>query len=331
MEVNCFCPGCGKRFSGSYKSIGSYAKCDHLVHLDKTCSSSMCKICGIKSTILFDCDLTPESQACTNVLSIKRSPIKWAWTDWARGLGRLIQLFPTLFGLAFRLGCGLVTREYILELNKYLCKILNINVICSGSSYAKLLDSTYKRILIAPHTNYYDALVIGSLIDQSCSIGFVASDFIKTLVFGRAALKAFPHIIVGSALGSKSATNQITDFFAVYPNESKLLIFPEGMLTHESTLGKFRSGAFVSSYPIQPIIIKYSSKSRIFDLLGFDILCKDSIDVEIRVLDPIYPDPNKSNHLDNIEYIRNLIAEDGDYLLSNVVNRNNIVRYEEPN
>ena len=334
MEVSCFCPGCGERFSSSYKSIGIYTECDHLVHLDSKCSGGICGICGIKSNVFPGSNLLIGTQAYTNVQSITRKPIKWTWTDRLRGIGRLIRLIPVIVGLGFRLGFGLLTREYISQINLYLCGLLGINIQCSLQSYSRLLDSTYKRILIAPHTNYHDALVIGYILNKYSlgeSIGIIAAPIANSIIFGRAALKVFPHIIVGSGtLFDKSdkqpkdsgsgSTSQIEKFFDLYPKESRLMIFPEGMLTHESTLSKFRSGGFVTSYPVQPIIIKYGSKSRIFDLLGFDILCQESIDVEVEVLDPIERKPTQSIQ-EFVEHTRNLMSKIGKFTLSNVSNK----------
>jgi 1-acyl-sn-glycerol-3-phosphate acyltransferase len=167
-------------------------------------------------------------------------------------------------------------------------------------------------VLIANHTSYYDALILGSLFNQTNRVGFVASDIITSMVFGRAVMSVFPHVIVKP---SQSSYSQIANFFSKNPEESRLLIFPEGMLTHYKSICKFRSGAFVTGYPVQPIIIKY--KQNVFDLLGFDMLCQEQIDVEVYVCNPIETDGSK----DSIEKIRSHMAKLGEFFLSDVSNR----------
>ena len=109
--------------------------------------------------------------------------------------------------------------------------------------------------------------------------------------------------------------NKISSYFQKYPNETRLMIFPEGMLTHSKSITKFRSTAFRLGYPIQPIILKY--KQDIFDLMNFDIFCYKNIDVDIDVLEEIQTDGSEKS----IEEIRNIMAKTANLFLSNVINK----------
>lgn len=160
-------------------------------------------------------------------------------------------------------------------------------------------------------------IILGSLFVSTNSFGFVASNIITSMIFGRAIMSVFPHIIVKP---SKSSYSQIASYFSTNPQESRLLIFPEGMLSYYRAICKFRSGAFITGYPVQPIIIKY--KQNIFNLLGFDMLCQEQIDVEVYVCDPI----ETNGSAESIEKIRKQMATLGNFFLSDVSNRSNQIK-----
>ncbi len=304
QEINSFCPECGERFSSSYKSICAFDKCGHLIHFN--CNTPYCKICG-KWRGIGICG----QQSITNIKSIRRIPVKWSWIDRLRGIGRLILSLPIGISLLARIYWNLIDLDYIFWLNDYLCWLINLNIKCSSDSYLKLIDSSYQRVLIANHTNYHDTLVIGSLLDKATITGVVASPLSQKIVFSRVALGVIPHIITEGG----NTFNKLTEFFKFNPEQSRLLIFPEGMLSHEKTICKFRSSAFKLGYPVQPIIINY--KQNVFDLLGFDFLCQPRIDVEVTVCDPIKTDGSD----ESIELIRIQMARTGRFDLSDVSNK----------
>ncbi len=312
QDINCFCPECGERFSSTYKEICMYNQCNHLIH--SKCNTTICQICnkwrgmGSSTTNLIN---------DPNIKSITKNPIKWTWTDRLRGLTRLFISIPVIAFLFIRLTFNLIDLNYIFWLNKYLCWLLNIYIKCSNQSYYKLIDSTYKRVLIANHTNYHDALVIGFLLNPKVTIGVVASPIAQKSVFGRIALAVLPHIMTEQG----STFDKIADFFKINPEESRLLIFPEGMLTHEKTICKFRSSAFKLGYPVQPLIINY--KQNVFDLNGFDFLCQKKINVQVTVCDPVDTDGT----IESIELVREQMAKIGEFSLSDVSNKKLIFNY----
>ncbi len=315
MDTNSQCHFCRERFSSSYKPIAVFTRCGHVLHTTYPCYNSYCSICedygGHPVPIK---NFEKNKQDYINGLSITREKINFNIVDRVRGLWRLLISLPYISSLIFRLYFKLVNKEYLHWLNKYLIKTLNINVMCSDESLSLLLNSSYKRVLIANHTNYHDALVIGSLLSPENNFGFVASPIINTNLFGKAITEVVPNIII-SDNKNESNFDKIAKYFKKYPKESRLLIFPEGMLTHSLTIGKFRSTAFKLGFPVQPIILKYYQ--NIFDLLNFDIWCYKKIDVEVKVLKPI----NTLGSYNSIENIRKLMAKEGEMQLSNVSNR----------
>lgn len=304
------CQSCNERFSASYKPIGFYTDCGHLHHATSQCYSTYCIQCDGKYSgpIIESTNI--------NAMSVKRKPVRFALTDRLRGLWRLCKTFPVIVGLYWRLWFDAIDMEYLFWLNNWLVKLFNINVYCSELSRARLCDSSYKRVLICNHTNYHDLLVVSSLLSPTNFFGFVASNVINTLSFGRAITKTVPNIIIEEKSPGESNFRRIRDYWAKYPNESRLMICPEGMLTHGKTICKFRSSAFKLGYPVQPIVIKYT-QSNIFDLLNWDIWCYPKIDVEVVVMETVETDGSTKS----IESIRKSMAEAGGFELSNVTNR----------
>lgn len=320
MIVSNRCQTCGERFSASSKPVGIYTECEHLHHLTAECKSSYCIQCNkIRGDLIEPNNYDNLTQKNLNYMSVVRKPINFTWTDRFRGLNRIIKTVPILIRLYSRLLFGLIDIDYLFFLNNYLVKLLDIQINCSQESKTKLFDKSYKRVIISNHTNFHDLLVIGSLLSPKSVFGFVASNIINTMSFGRAITKLIPNIIIKEKSESESESESnykvITKYFDKYPEESKLMIFPEGMLTHHKTICKFRSTAFKLGYPIQPIIIKY--KQNIFDLVNFDLWCFPKINVDVTVLDSIETDGSE----DSIEFVRKKMAGIGDFYLSNVINK----------
>lgn len=309
MIINNKCYSCNKQFSSSYKSIGIFTKCGHLTHLSKPCNSQYCTICQEAGPVYSDNDYSPQDHF--NVLSVTRNQVNLTLKDILRGILRIIKSIPYSVALVFRLCFNYIDKDYLYWLNNYLLDLFDIKVICFDESRKKLLDSSYKRIIIANHTHFHDALIIGSLLTPTNYFGIVASQIISTNLVGKALLDVIPHIIVKGT----NNYNKIKSYFEIYPNESRLMIFPEGILTHTRTLCKFRSTAFKLNYPVQPIIIVY--EQNVFNFINFNMWCLKNINVIVKVLDPIYTDGSQ----ESIENIRQIMADEGNFLLSNVSNK----------
>lgn len=332
-ETNAFCKNCNKRFSSSDKQIGIHTKCGHFIHLDKPCFSPKCNICDAYCGPIWAVEsINENSQNYINALSIVRKNPQLTYYDRLNGVWRILKSIPVLIGLYWRLYTDKIDINYLQWFNKYLVELLNINVMCNSNDKAKLNDNSYKRIIIANHTNYHDLLAVSSLFEPNNIFGFVAAPTINKNPFGKAITKIIPHIMVQNNTTDQMSSydkkyklindssnisnyDKIKSYFLTYPNESKLIICPEGMLTHHLTISKFRSTAFKLGYPVQPVVLRYAQP--IYDLVGFDIFCYPKIDVEIKVLDPIDTDGSEKS----IEQIREKMAEEGNLLLSNVVNK----------
>ncbi len=318
MQTSSKCQICKERFSTSDKPVGIYTDCNHLNHITKKCYTTYCFQCEQSRGLLQHPKNFPTySQKNINYMSVIRKPICFTWTDRFRGLLRLIKSLPVIVQLYWKLLVGTIDINYLFFLNNYLVNLFDIRISCDDKSRAKLLDSTYKRVVICNHTNYHDLLVMGSLLNPKNVFGFVTSDIINKISFGRAVVKVLPNIIIREDGKTNGESNYQTvgKYFKSYPEESKLMICPEGMLTHHKTIGRFRSTAFKLGYPVQPVVLKY--RQNVFDLLNFDMWCFRKINVEVTVLDPIETNGTE----ESIESIRQTMANVGEFYLSDVINK----------
>jgi len=317
MLVSNKCQTCGERFSSSYIPVGVFAYCNHLHHLTTKCKTNFCKQCnGFRGPLLTLVNTPTYAQKKINLASVVRHPVNFTWTDRLRGIWRLFKSVPIIIQLYWKLLVGTIDIDYLFFLNNYLINLFDVRVVCGIKSRAKLLDSSYKRVIICNHTNYHDLLVMGSLLNPKNVFGFVASEIINTISFGRVVTKILPNIIIKDKKSEGESNYQvISKYFQTYPKESKLMICPEGMLTHYKTICKFRTTAFKLGYPVQPVILKY--RQNIFDLLDFDLWCFRKIDVDVEVLDPIETDGSD----ESIESIRKIMGEIGQFYLSDVINK----------
>ncbi len=116
---------------------------------------------------------------------------------------------------------------------------------------------------------------------------------------------------------SKNTVGKITKFMD--ENKKSVCLFPEGFLTHPKTIGRFRTGAFNTGYPVQPLIIRYNpvlnDDNPVF--LFAKIFSQKKIEVNVQVLDLEYPPFDK----EKIENIRHKMGRAGNMALSRVSNR----------
>ncbi len=115
---------------------------------------------------------------------------------------------------------------------------------------------------------------------------------------------------------TKKTVPKIKKFVDKY---GSICLFPEGMITHPATLGRFRTGAFNTNYPVIPITINYSKDITDTSILSFifKLASKSKIDITVNIMDPIYPPFD----MKKIENIRTSMAFKGNFLLSRVSNR----------
>jgi len=167
------------------------------------------------------------------------------------------------------------------------------------------------KVIISNHCNYIDVLIL--YIIFGCP--FLASSMIKSEWFGRKVKDLIPLLTVKRGKNK----NTVKKMRKIIKELGSIGIFPEGMITNNKTLIKFRSGAFNIGYPIQPVIIKYSPYIYDGDIKKalLKILSQDEIIVTVKILPKQEPPFEKHN----IRDIRYLMAYHGNFALSRVTNK----------
>mmetsp|Transcript_31707 Transcript_31707/g.37186 ORF Transcript_31707/g.37186 Transcript_31707/m.37186 type:complete len:264 (+) Transcript_31707:160-951(+) len=137
--------------------------------------------------------------------------------------------------------------------------------------YSHYLGPNWKRELrerktpvpkiISPHVSCFDIQVLLTLFGGNCS--FVAGDFIKKVpILGSIAVKLGTVFVPRSGkadaltnvLSSMTRRTQLIEQTGEFPT---LIVFPEGTCTNNTTLTKFRRGAFMDERAVLPVTIKY--------------------------------------------------------------------------
>jgi 1-acyl-sn-glycerol-3-phosphate acyltransferase len=319
-KINIQCPTCKLILNkNSYVEPYVCMPCGHMVH--EECIQSMCGICNNSVTkCIPKSKLDKSSQYFHDANSISRTKLTFTICDRLVGINRLFSLCYMVFKFYAKsvidliFGSAFVDDEYLLSKLIEIKELLNINVNVHNKN--KLISDGSKRILICNHTNYHDFIIMASL--NVGKIGFVAGPTINTFAIGRAITKIWPCVMVGSSSeeSRKGGFDKIKEFMeSNEEGHDRLIICPEGRLTHSSNIIRFRTSAFKLNYLIQPIVFVY--KHDVFSLKGFDMLCQPFVDVDVHICDSIQCDGND----ESIEKIRENMANVGNLKLSRVENR----------
>lgn len=325
-KINLQCPTCKLTISkNGYVEPYVCIPCGHMVH--EECIQNTCGICNdVITTIIPKSKLDKSSQYFYDANSISRTKPIFTIYDRLIGVNRLLNLCNMLFKFYIKsivdliFGTNFINDKYLLATLIKTKELLNINVNVHNKEKLDNNDcngcNRLKRILICNHTNYHDFIIMASL--NIGKIGFVAGPTINTFAIGRAITKIWPCVMVGMPNDNekKRGFDKIKEFMESNDEgHERLIICPEGRLTHSSSIIRFRTSVFKLNYLIQPIVFVY--KQDVFSLKDFDILCQPSIDVDIHVCDSV-----KCNGTDeSIEQIRENMAKVGNLKLSRVENK----------
>lgn len=289
--------------------------CEHMIHAKcfEECqcgniqsNGQLCPYCGdsIKSiTKLNDYKTNPELyQKCVDILSVTNvnDMMKISYDDVLFNIPELLAIVAKgMLRTGFKTGW---------ELSRDALKIAGVRIKVSGLEKIK----PGPKVFIANHTCHLDGICILYLLRTS----FLSSASIRENSLTKKLLDIVPLHTVELGAKSSNTVDNMRDY--IEKNES-ICIFPEGMFTHPSVLGRFRTGAFHIGYPIYPIVLKYQNYMSDTSILDFLLKThsEKSEFVEFIVMDPFYPpfDDNK------IELVRFAMAERGNLLLSRVSNR----------
>ncbi len=288
--------------------------CAHLIHLDcvqkiKTSNGFCCPICNsplitllTKEDLKANLKIRPDYyQYYVDMMSIY--PPKPITID------MYPSVLPWITEILDMLTDVMLVKSYedTLMMNKKLLNYCGIKVKIKGKH--RLTPET--KVYVMNHCNNLDIVMLMSIIN----CGFLASSWTQRLLLARQVMQYYPVVYVKR--GGKTKTLEKVKKFL--KTQGRICIFPEGMLSHPKTLIQFRSGAFKTGYPVQPIVLQFPSDlwANSAPELLVKLLARGETSVTINVLDV------ERGHFDNqrIECVRQKMAQAGDLVLSRVSNR----------
>lgn len=298
---------CKKGLSWVNLEVIMIEPCEHLIHLKclKKYGHSDCPYCNVDITDIVrlkDFKKNPNLyQKCIDILSVTNYNHKSKIN-----IENVILNIPTLIGTLTQLPFT-VGRKSGLQLCSDVFSMNNIKIVVNGLEKIK----NEKKVFICNHTSHYDFFIIFYILNT----GFLSTTSIKKNIFSKQLLNVIPLLLVNR--GKKS--NSVENMRKYIEKHGSICLFPEGMLTHPDTIGRFRTGAFHVGYPVYPIVLKYKkciSDSNIQNFI-MKMASSEYETIEMNILDPFYPPFDDKK----IETVRRTMADKCELLLSRISNR----------
>jgi hypothetical protein len=172
-------------------------------------------------------------------------------------------------------------------------------------------DINRKIVIISNHSHYLDALVIYYLF----RCGFVASEFVNNSDIGRLFATKLKLLIFKRGV-DVNMVDKIKEYLKEY---KKITIFPEGAMSNNETLMRFRTGAFYIGEAICPIVIKYDKIIYDDDMkkMLLKLITQNEIKINVYINDLAYPPFNDTK----INDVRNKMIKIGNFENSRVSNK----------
>ncbi|KAL5226498.1 hypothetical protein ABZP36_014763 [Zizania latifolia] len=182
--------------------------------------------------------------------------------------------------------------------------------------------------IVSNHVSYVDILYHMSVSFPS----FVAKESVSRLPLVGLISKCLGCIFVqresktSDSKGVSGAVTERVQEVCQYKNSPMMLLFPEGTTTNGDYLLPFRTGAFLGSAPVQPVILRYPYRmfSPAWDSMDgarhvFLLLCQFVNYIEVVHLPVYYPsEQEKEDPKLYANNVRKLIATEGNLILSNL-------------
>lgn len=210
------------------------------------------------------------------------------------------------------------TIEYILSIINLKINIIDntknnpIAIRDSKITWKNKKDIDRKLVIISNHSHYIDSIIIYYLF----RCGFVSSDFINKTDIGKIIATKLKLLIF-----KRGVDTNMVDKIKKYLNEQKkIAIYPEGAITNNETMIRFRTGAFYVGETVCPIVIKYNKiiYDDDFKQMIFKLLTQNEIVANVYINDFFYPPFNEQK----IESIRDFMIGIGGFKKSRVSNKN---------
>lgn len=172
-------------------------------------------------------------------------------------------------------------------------------------------DDNNKIVIISNHAHYLDPVILYYLF----KCGFIASEFILGTDIGKIIASKLKLLIFKRG----SDTNMVEKIKEYLDEMKRIVIFPEGALSNNDTLLRFRTGAFHAGASICPVVIKYNSMiyDDDFKQMMFKVISQPEIVADVYIND-IFHGPFDQEKIDNV---RNHMAKVGKLEKSRVSNK----------
>ena len=325
MEINIKC-SCTKRFENDTIPLVLLLPCNHYIHemcINKSLLNNInkCTLCSadIKEILTEEkIKISKNKQYYIDFKTVKReNKVIINYSLYPKFIINMNMLINKLMSIK--------THENIIETIEFLLKIckIKINILDNTKKnpiiyknnkieWINKSDNDKKLVIISNHSNYMDHLVLHHLFQ----LGFVSSEAINESSIGKIVATKLNLLIFKRGEKPGGNVEKIKEYIEKF---KKIIIYPEGMITDNDVMVKFRTGAFNVCDNICPVVIKY--KPDVYDpdinklLLKF--LSQDKIEIDV-IINDIEKGPFDSVR---IEKIRNKMAKIGNLKLSNASNR----------
>lgn len=281
--------------------------CEHLVHRKcfEDLNTECCPLC--KNTVesitrLDDYKKDPNTfQKCVDILSMTNTDdiMKISYDDALFNIPEMILTTVKTFVYTGYEQGHTIARDLLKQAGVKI-KVTGLEKIKKGA-----------KVFIANHTCHFDFIILFYLLKS----GFAATATVKNNIFTKKLLDIIPTYLI--EIGKSN--NSVAGMKKYVETYGSICLFPEGMYSHNSTISRFRTGAFHIGYPVYPIVLKY--KNYMSDTSLLDFILKTNSEksecVEFIVLDPFYPPFDD----DKIELVRFAMAEAGNLMLARTSNR----------
>lgn len=294
--------------------------CEHIFHKDCICEYAECPICGTEIVNQHDVHelekLKLKSkkyyQKYTDVLSMTMSTLisQYGDNDNGKTPAAFLKNIPGMMGLIYDCysedeGCDKFKKGQ--NLAEKILRMLNTKITLRGSDDLEH-SKKIKTVYIANHSCYFDFVIISYL--TGC--GFISSEINTKNFVANIPMNVMPILFI-----KRGQKNNTVDSMKNYIKQyNSLCVFPEGMISNQNTIIKFRTGAFNTGYPVTPIVLKYETcvQNMGTSKIVYDFFSHENLRVSVTVLETEYPPFD-------VEKIRTKMAIAGDFALSRVNNR----------
>jgi 1-acyl-sn-glycerol-3-phosphate acyltransferase len=186
-----------------------------------------------------------------------------------------------------------------------------IEITNNNISWKNKEDNNKKIVIISNHAHYLDSLIICYLF----RCGFVSSEFINQTDIGRIIATKLKLLIFKRGI-DKNMVDKIKEYLK---NHKRITIYPEGAITNNETMIRFRTGAFYVGESICPIVIKYDKiiYDDDFKKMLLKLITQNEIIVNVYINDFFHPPFDNKK----IEEVRDYMISVGNFEKSRISNK----------